>query len=145
MKLLEEIRGKRAVANGSSSQLLEVRNLRTQDLVAGQIERADRGPARRRGLLGRRGLDSGQGLWITPCEAVHTFGMSFAIDLIFLDRRNVVRKVQSSVPPWRMAGCLRAHSVLELAAGTLKEKSVYVGDTLAFSPAAESPDLSESL
>jgi uncharacterized membrane protein (UPF0127 family) len=131
----------RATEKAGSRRLLEVRNLRTQDLVAGRIECADRGSARNRGLLGRRGLDPGQGLWITPCEAVHTFWMRFAIDLIFLDRRNVVRKIKTNVPPWRMAGCLRARSVLELAAGTLKEKSVSVGDMLVFSAAA-SADLS---
>jgi hypothetical protein len=60
--------------------------------------------------------------------------MRFAIDLIYLDRRHTVRKVRSSVPPWRLSGCLRANSVLELAAGTLKETPVSVGDTLAFSP-----------
>ena len=75
------------------------------------VEVADRGPARTRGLLGRQSLAEGEGLWIVPCEAVHTFGMQFAIDLVFLDRRNVVRKVRSSVPPWRLSGCLRARSV----------------------------------
>jgi hypothetical protein len=60
--------------------------------------------------------------------------MHFAIDLVFIDRRNVVRKVRSSVPPWRLSGCVRAHSVLELAAGTLESTPVHPGDTLQFSP-----------
>jgi uncharacterized membrane protein (UPF0127 family) len=64
--------------------------------------------------------------------------MRFAIDLVFIDRRNMVRKVRSSVPPWRMSGCLRARSVLELAAGTLQSTPVHRGDTLQFSPVSQS-------
>jgi uncharacterized protein len=116
----------------------EVRNLRTQSIVASCVEVADRGPARTRGLLGRQSLRQGEGLWIVPCEAVHTFGMRFAIDLVYLDRRNVVRKVRSSVPPWRLSGCLRAHSVIELAAGTLKSTPVHPGDTLQLAPLSHS-------
>jgi uncharacterized protein len=115
-----------------------VRNLRTQSIVACCVEVADRGPARTRGLLGRQSLGEGEGLWIVPCEAVHTFGMRFAIDLVYIDRRNVVRKVRNSVPPGRLSGCLRAHSVLELAAGTLERTPVHPGDTLQFSPASHS-------
>jgi uncharacterized membrane protein (UPF0127 family) len=117
-------------------RMFQVHNLRTQTMVAHSVEVADRGPARSRGLLGRKTLSEGQGMWIVPCEAVHTFGMQFAIDLVFLDRRNVVRKVRSSVPPWRLSGCLRARSVLELAAGTLKSMPVHPGDILQFSPAS---------
>src|SRR6185437_14177152 len=120
-----------------SSIRREVRNLRTQSTL-GRVDVADRGPARTRGLLGRQSLGEGEGLWIVPCEAVHTFGMRFAIDLVFLDRRNVVRKVRSSVPPWRLSGCLRARSVLELAAGTLQNTPVHPGDTLQFSPVSHS-------
>jgi uncharacterized membrane protein (UPF0127 family) len=132
------LRSDHATQRRDSSARREVRNLRTQSIVACCVEVADRGPVRRRGLLGRQSLGEGEGLWIVPCEAVHTFGMRFAIDLVFLDRRNVVRKVRSSVPPWRLSGCLRARSVLELAAGTLKSISVRPGDTLHFSPASRS-------
>jgi uncharacterized protein len=128
----------RATPRDDSSTQREVRNLSTQSIVACCVDVADRGPARTRGLLGRQSLGEGEGLWIVPCEAVHTFGMRFAIDLVFVDRRNVVRKVRSSVPPWRLSGCLRAHSVLELAAGTLKRTAVRPGDTLLFSPASAS-------
>jgi uncharacterized protein len=121
----------------NSSIRREVRNLRTQSTL-GWVDVADRGPARTRGLLGRQSLGEGEGLWIVPCEAVHTFGMRFAIDLVFLDRRNVVRKVRSSVPPWRLSGCLRARSVLELAAGSLERTPVHPGDKLDFSPVSGS-------
>jgi uncharacterized membrane protein (UPF0127 family) len=132
-----------ATQRRDSSLRREVRNLRTQSIVACCVEVADRGPARTRGLLGRQSLGEGEGLWIVPCEAVHTFGMRFAIDLVFLDRRNIVRKVRSSVPPGRLSGCLRARSVLELAAGTLQNTSIHPGDTLHFSPVSHSETSSE--
>src|ERR1700761_7299548 len=62
-----------ATPRDNSSARREVRNLRTQSVVACCVEIADRGPVRRRGLLGRQSLGPGEGLWIVPCEAVHTF------------------------------------------------------------------------
>src|SRR5713226_6840196 len=61
--------------------------------VLGQaIERADDSKTRRKGLLKRTGLQKGEGLWIVPCEAIHTFFMRFAIDVVFLDRNKRVVK-----------------------------------------------------
>lgn len=106
-------------------------NLTRDSQVADRVQLADDGRTRRKGLLGRDGLDKGEGLWIVPCEAVHTFWMRFAIDLIYLDREYRVLKIRSAVPPWRLSACLRAHSVIELAPGTIKEKQVRRGDRLA--------------
>lgn len=69
------------------------------------------------GLLGRPPLGPGQGLWLTPCRAVHTAGMRYAIDLAFIDRRGRVVRIVRSLRPWRWAACWRARSVVELAAG----------------------------
>ncbi|MGB9415126.1 MAG: DUF192 domain-containing protein, partial [Acidobacteriaceae bacterium] len=88
---------------------------------------------RRKGLLGRSGLREGEGLWIVPCESVHTIGMQFAIDLVYLDRKHRVRKVRSSVPAWRMSACLLAHSVLELPAGTIERTETMAGDQILLS------------
>ena len=75
-------------------------------------------------------LEAGAGLWIVPCESVHTFFMKFPIDLVYLDRQRRVRKVRHAVPAWRMSACLSAHSVLELPAGTAKQTGTAVGDEL---------------
>jgi len=93
---------------------------------------ADNGAARNRGLLGREGLVPGEGLWIIPCQAVHTFWMRFSIDLIYLDSKKRIRKLVSNVPAWRLSGCLVAHSVLELPPGTIRETRTQRGDVLAF-------------
>jgi uncharacterized protein len=116
---------------------LKISNLTRQAVLASCVDVADRGANRRKGLLGRDHLSDGEGLWILPCEAVHTFGMRFAIDLVYLDRNNRVRKTRSDVPPSRLSACLTAHSVIELASGTISRTQTKPGDRLEFS-AAES-------
>ncbi len=114
----------------------QVLNVTRGTVLAMRLEAAHTGPSRRKGLLGREGLESGEGLWIAPCESVHTFFMKFPIDLVYLDRKHTVKKVRSKVGPWRLSGCLRAHSVLELPAGTIGATSTQRGDTLQIAPAS---------
>jgi uncharacterized membrane protein (UPF0127 family) len=115
--------------------LMLVLNLTRHTQLAASVEVAASGATRAKGLLGRKGLAPGTGMWIVPCEAVHTFGMQFAIDLVYLDRKHRVRKVRSNVGPWRLSGCLTAHSVIELAAGAARQALTERGDLLEFSPA----------
>ena len=100
--------------------------------LAAAAEVADTSAKRRVGLLRKNKLEPGEGLWITPCESVHTFFMKFAIDLVYLDRKKRVRKVRHKVPPWRISGCLAAHSVLELPAGAAAASGTQPGDQLVF-------------
>ncbi len=94
------------------------------------MEVADTSGKRRVGLLKHKGLGPGEGLWIVPCESVHTFFMKFPIDLVYLDKKRRVRKVRSAVPAWRLSLCLTAHSILELPAGIAKETGTQPGDEL---------------
>ena len=114
---------------------LRVLNVTHGTVLAIRLEAAHTGPTRRKGLLGREGLLPGEGLWIAPCESVHTFFMRFPIDLVYLDRKHQVRKVRSGVGPWRMSACWSAHSVLELAAGTVAATRTERGDSVEFAPA----------
>jgi uncharacterized membrane protein (UPF0127 family) len=123
---------------------LQVSNLTRQTVLATRMELANSGPKRNKGLLGRNHLAPGEGLWIVPCESVHTFFMQFPIDLIYLDREKRIRKLRSAVPPWRMSVCLTAHSILELPAGTIRNSQTQRGDTLEFSPVAEPGDSAAS-
>jgi uncharacterized membrane protein (UPF0127 family) len=111
---------------------LRILNLTRQVELASYVEVADRGAKRRKGLLGRDRLSHGEGLWIVPCESIHTFGMRFAIDLVYLDRDKRVKKVRKGVPPWRLSVCLSAYSVLELPSGTVQKTQTTPGDTLEF-------------
>jgi len=109
-----------------------VRN-HTRNTVLGQaVELADTSAKRRTGLLKHERLEPGHGLWIVPCESVHTFFMKFAIDLVYVDKKHTVRKVRSAVPPWRLSACLSAHSILELPAGTAQRTGTQPGDELVF-------------
>lgn len=110
---------------------VQVRN-ETRGTVLGRlVDVANTSSTRRTGLLKHERLEPGHGLWIVPCESVHTFFMKFAIDLVYVDKRRKVRKVRHAVRPWRMSGCLFAHSVLELPAGSVAETGTQAGDQLS--------------
>ncbi|HTP31004.1 MAG TPA: DUF192 domain-containing protein [Candidatus Acidoferrales bacterium] len=109
---------------------VQVRNQTRSVLLGGSIDIADSSSKRRTGLLKHDRLEPGQGLWIVPCESVHTFFMKFPIDLVYLDRKRKVRKVRKAVPAWRLSACLTAHSILELPAGTVEKTGTQVGDVL---------------
>ncbi len=119
---------------------LRVSNLTRNTVLATCLEMAESAAKRNKGLLGRERIAPGEGLWIRPCEAVHTFWMRFSIDLIYLDRKNRIRKLVSALPPWRLSACLRAHSVIELPSGTIRETQTQPGDTLDFSEASSVGD-----
>ena len=121
---------------------LQVSNLTRETVVATRMEVADSSPKRNKGLLGRDRLAPGEGLRILPCDAIHTIGMRFPIDLIYLDRKNEIKKLCRNVKPWRMSACLAAHSVLELPAGTIRSTETRTGDTIEFSSATTVDDRS---
>jgi uncharacterized membrane protein (UPF0127 family) len=101
-------------------------------VLATRMEVADSPSTRNKGLLGRECLSPGEGLWIIPCESVHTFWMRFPIDLVYLDRKKRIVKLCDAVPPWRLSVCLWAHSILELPSGTIRDTCTATGDTLEF-------------
>ena len=109
-------------------QKIRVRNVTRETVLAESADVASDSGARRKGLLGRNGLAPGQGLWIVPCESVHTFGMRFPVDVVYLDRKKGVRKLRRQMAPWRISMCLPAHSVLELPAGTIARSATRLGD-----------------
>ena len=114
-------------------------NVRTGAVLAERLETAGDSRSRRKGWLGRESAPAGEGLWIVPCEAVHCFFMRIPIDVLFLDREKRVVKVRHELKPWRIAGCLSAHSVVELAAGVAKASETVVGDELRMERCEEPP------
>lgn len=83
------------------------------------------------GLLNRRSLAEDEGLFITPCNNIHTWFMRFPIDVVFLDAEGDVLKIVHSLPPFRARACWgKARSVLELPAGRLARTGTDVGDKL---------------
>lgn len=106
----------------------------TRDAVVADAVRAARSLwARSRGLLGRKGMEAGEGLLIEPCSAIHSFGMAFVFDAIFLNREGVVVHLVPEMRPLRMSRYVfKARSVLELPAGTIRRTRTQVGDRLVF-------------
>jgi uncharacterized membrane protein (UPF0127 family) len=96
-----------------------------------RIALADRWWYRLRGLSGRSGLSPGEGLILRPCRAVHMMGMSFPLDVAFLDRNGGVMASYHALPP---GGRTRWHTgatdALELPAGTLAATHTVEGDTI---------------
>jgi len=91
---------------------------------------ADAPWVRAKGLLGRSDLPEDEGILLRPASSIHMFFMRFPIDAVFLSRDLTVVRVVSNLAPWRMASKFRAHSVLEVAAGTCERAGVREGDRL---------------
>jgi uncharacterized membrane protein (UPF0127 family) len=81
------------------------------------LHRARRRRERRRGLAGLAALPPQRGLHIAPCRSIHTVGMRFALDLVWVGADGRVVRVDRAVGPWRVRTCLSARSVVETLAG----------------------------
>ena len=111
---------------------MQTQTLRREDgtIVCDRCTVADNPLRRMRGLLGRDGLESGEGLLLRPASAVHTYFMRFPIDVVFLDRSLVVVGIAVSVDPWKARSRKGAKAVLELPAGESERRGLAVGDRL---------------
>ena len=108
---------------------------RTGKVLADELELATSFVARFVGLMFRRALDPGRGLWINPCEGIHMMFMNFPIDAVFLDSGERVKKVYRRLPQWwGMVWIVwGAHSVLELPSGSTAEIDLQRGDQIVIS------------
>jgi uncharacterized membrane protein (UPF0127 family) len=87
--------------------------------------------SRIKGLLGRRALDANEALIIPRCRSIHTVGMRFPIDAVFVDRDFRVVALRGGLSPWRVVPTVwKAWGVVELAEGTLVRTHLKVGDQL---------------
>ncbi|HEY3617165.1 MAG TPA: DUF192 domain-containing protein [Candidatus Sulfotelmatobacter sp.] len=108
-------------------------NQTRQAYLATALAVADTHWTRLRGLLGLRSSDfrNGSGLWIVPCHGVHTLGMGFPIDVVYLDDAMTVIDIRRALQPWRFAPVRTlASSVLELPCSTADETRTAVGDKI---------------
>ena len=109
---------------------LALLNQRTDTPLAERVEVAVTRRDRKKGLLGRDGLAPSSALIIAPCLAIHTMFMRFDIDALFVDVEGRVVKVVEGLTPWRIAVKPSAHAVVELPSGSVRERTVTVGDRL---------------
>lgn len=97
--------------------------------LAPNLAVADTFFTRLKGLLGKKELPQGEGLWIKRCNSVHTFGMQFPIDVVFLDKERCVVGLAKTLRPNRISRLYSsASSVIELPAGTIDAANTVTGD-----------------
>ncbi|HWO42816.1 MAG TPA: DUF192 domain-containing protein [Candidatus Eisenbacteria bacterium] len=118
---------------------MPVINLTKKTWLATKVRKADNFVTRLIGLLKRKHLGPEEALWLMPSKGIHTIGMKFPIDVVFLSKSNQVLGIISGLLPYRVSGVhLRGHSVLELPSGTIKKSRTEVGDQLEISLAETS-------
>jgi uncharacterized membrane protein (UPF0127 family) len=116
-------------------RLYRVINLDRGVVLAERARMASRARERLRGLLGSEGLSPGEGLILRPCWQVHTFGMRYPIDVLFLDAKGIVARMVLGMRPGRLSPLvLRSRTVVELPAGVLRETGTRPGDRIGFQP-----------
>lgn len=104
---------------------------KTGEALLGDLKVADSLFSRMKGLLGTKSLDPDQGLWIKPCNSVHTFFMNYAIDCVFLDSSMKVCSVVQNVRPGKMVfPQWGAQSVIEMPSGRSQQLAIRKGDQL---------------
>ena len=124
--------GRAATDNGQNGHVY-IYNKTRETFVATEATIADSYLRRLVGLLGKtkRWAQLGRGLWIVPSRGVHTIGMMFPIDLIFLSKEREVVHVEEHLRPFRISAVsLKATSVLELPAHTVFRTGTQVGDRM---------------
>lgn len=85
------------------------------------------------GLMGRKGLPPGSGLYIPGCQSIHSFFMRFAFDAVFIDKQRQVVHLMHAMRPWRFSRMVwKAEGVVELPAGALARTDTRPGDYLEF-------------
>ncbi len=97
-----------------------------------RVGHARRFGSRLRGLLGRPPLAARDGLLLSPCAQVHTFGMRYALDVVYLDKHGNILKCVPALLPNRLSGAPKARHTLELANGSIARQGLAVGDRLVW-------------
>jgi uncharacterized membrane protein (UPF0127 family) len=113
---------------------LLVTNVTRGTILADSLEIADTFAKSLMGLMGRSCLKKRQGLWIKPCQSIHTFWMRFPIDVLFLDKEGIVVHSTESMKPFRVSRHVsKARSVLELPVLSIRDSHTQLGDCIEVS------------
>ena len=126
---------------------MPVINLTKKTWLATKVRKADNFITRLVGLLKRTHLGPEEALWLMPSKGIHTIGMKFPIDVVFLTKENLVVGLMSGLPPYRISAVhFRGYSVLELPNGTIRKSRTELGDQFEISLAevSEMDDLKDT-
>ncbi len=108
-------------------------NITKNKRISDHVEIALTFAQRSKGLLGRKGLEQNQSLWIHHCNSVHTFFMQFSIDVLYVNKDLQVTKIHRDLQPWRLSwGGFESHSCFEFQAHQLTHE-IKIGDYLRVS------------
>jgi hypothetical protein len=100
-------------------------------VLAERAEVADTFIGRLRGLIGRKALEAGEALIIEPCNSIHTIGMRFPIDVLFLDAEDRVVGIRTAVRPGRATRIFwRARRAVELPVPSIERSGTDLGDRI---------------
>lgn len=118
---------------------MPVINLTKKTWLATKVRKADNFVTRLVGLLKRTHLGPEEALWLMPSKGIHTIGMKFPIDVVFLNKQFYVLGLTSGMHPYRVSGVhMRGYSVIELPNGTIRKSRTEIGDQLEISLAETS-------
>ena len=108
-------------------------NQTQQTVLAGNASWADTVFSRLKGLLGRQSIGPDEALVITHCRSIHMFFMRFAIDVVFVDKKNIVVGCVRDMQPFQMSPYfIRSFAAIELPAGKIAASRTQTGDTICF-------------
>lgn len=119
---------------------MQVINVSKKQVLSDRCRLANTFLKRAIGLLNRSSLQPGEGLLLDNCHGIHTVGMRFAIDVLFLDKSLSVTRLANDVRPFHIGPAAKnAVYVLELPAGVIEQTRTEVGDQVQFRTGSESP------
>lgn len=106
-------------------------NTTQNKMIIENLTVADNFKTRAQGLIGTTHMDDDSGVWFPKSNWIHTCFMSMTIDVIYLDKKMCVKKLQPNLKPWRFpAPVFSAHSVLEVPQGFIQRNNIQIGDIL---------------
>ncbi|OGX06368.1 MAG: hypothetical protein A3G87_01855 [Omnitrophica bacterium RIFCSPLOWO2_12_FULL_50_11] len=124
---------------------MTVLNTTRNSIVVERLKIARNLSERLRGLIGSPPLGEREGLLIPYCKGIHTIGMRYPLDVIYLDRDGKVLKLIEPLPPNSIGHIvLTSNSVLELPVGAIRWSSTRIGDALFIQGASESSNGDEN-
>lgn len=110
---------------------VKLRNLTKDIMILNDIIIAQDFFSRLKGLLGKKSLEKDQGLILRPCNSVHTVGMKFSIDVVFVNKDNKVLHIIKNMKPYKFSPIIKKASyVIETSRGTISDENLEVGDII---------------
>ena len=107
-----------------------IKNNTKKNIIAHHSVLADTFYRRLKGLLGTTALPHGEGFIIKPCSSVHTFGMKYSIDVLFVDKNHKIIKKNENMRPGQVSMAFGSSYVIELPAGTIGQTECMIGDEI---------------